>query len=165
MHSSATHPCCTGCRSKMAFHIFRRQAVYYWRRRAPRALANSLGRPHVSMSLRTTSRITTRRLATQLNVLLDDVAMLADGTEPHLTRSQIETMLRAVVEKQLAKLERVALAAKGAPRFVADQARNDDLRALWTYTLLDAQDMALRCIPRIATAWSPKASRTPTSRP
>jgi hypothetical protein len=41
--------------------------------------------------------------------------------------------------KQLAKLERVALAAKSAPGFVVDQAKADDLRALWTYTLLDAQ--------------------------
>lgn len=81
----------------MAFHIFRRQAVYYWRRRAPAVLANRLGRPHVSMSLRTTSRTAARRLASQLNLILDDVAMLADGPSPHLTRSQIETMLHAVV--------------------------------------------------------------------
>lgn len=123
----------------MAFHIFRRQAVYYWRRRAPAVLANQLGRPHVSMSLRTTSRMTARRLASQLNLILDDVAMLADGPSPHLTRSQIETMLHAVVEKQLAKLDLVALAAKNGPGFAVDQARRDDRRALWTYTLLDAQ--------------------------
>jgi uncharacterized protein DUF6538 len=78
----------------MAFHIFRRQAVYYWRRRAPRALANRLGRPHVSMSLRTTSRAAAHRLATQLNLTLDHIAMLAEGADPHLTRSQIETMRR-----------------------------------------------------------------------
>lgn len=83
--------------------------------------------------------MTARRLATQLNVLLDDVAMLADAADPHLTRSQIETMLHAVVEKQLTKLERVALAAKSAPGFDVDTARSDDLRALWTFTLLDAQ--------------------------
>jgi hypothetical protein len=139
LHSSATHCCVTGCRPKMAFHIFRRQAVYYWRRRAPRALANRLGRPHVSMSLRTTSRMTARRLATRLNLILDDIAMLADGADPHLSRSQIETMLHAVVERHLAKLERVAFAAKSAPGFDVDQARADDVRAVWTYTLLDAQ--------------------------
>lgn len=98
-----------------------------------------MGRQHVSMSLRTTSRMTARRLANQLNLVLDDIAMLADGADLHLSRSQIETMLHAVVEKQLAKLEQVALAAKNARGFVADRARNDDLRALWTYTLLDAQ--------------------------
>ena len=48
-------------------------------------------------------------------------------------------MLRAVVDRQLSKLERVALAAKSGPGFTVDQARTDDLRAFWTYTLLDAQ--------------------------
>jgi hypothetical protein len=123
----------------MAFHIFRRQAVYYWRRRTPRALASVLGRQHLSMSLQTTNRAAARRLATQVNLFLDDVAMLADGTDPQLSRSQIETMLHAVVEKQVAKLDQVALAAKNAPGFDVDQARSDDRRALWTFTLLDAQ--------------------------
>lgn len=123
----------------MAFHIFRRQAVYYWRRRTPPALANRLGRPHVSMSLRTTSRVTARRLATQLNLVLDDVAMLADGADPHLSRSQIETMLHAVVHRHMAKLDRVALAAKSAPEFDLEQARTDDRKAYWAYALLDAQ--------------------------
>jgi hypothetical protein len=91
--------------------------------------------------------------------------MLADGADLHLSRSQIETMLHAVVEKQLAKLERVALASKNAPDFVADRAKNDDLRALWSYTLLDAQGMVLLCIPRIPTAWSPKAFRMLISMP
>jgi hypothetical protein len=123
----------------MAFHIFRRQAVYYWRRRAPRALANRFGRPHVSMSLRTTSRIAARRMATQLNLILEDVAMLADGADPNLSRSQIETMLHAVVDAHLAKLDRVALAANSSPGFDLEQARADDKKAFWAYALLDAQ--------------------------
>ena len=86
----------------MAFHIFRRQAVYYWRRRTPRALAKVLGRQHLSMSLQTTNRAAARRLVTQVNLFLDDVAMFADGTD-QLSRSQIETMLHAVVEKQVTK--------------------------------------------------------------
>jgi len=90
----------------MAFHIFRREAVYYWRRRTPRALANVLGRQHLSMSLRTTDRAEARRLATQVNLFLDDVAMLSEGPDPHLTRSQIETMLHAVVDAHLAKVDR-----------------------------------------------------------
>ena len=106
----------------MAFHIFRRQAVYYWRRRTPRPLASVLGRPHLSMSLKTTNRAAACRVATQVNLFLDDVAMLADGADP-LSRSQIETMLHAVVDKQVAKLERVAFAAKNAPGFDVDQAR------------------------------------------
>ncbi|WP_312016234.1 DUF6538 domain-containing protein [Bradyrhizobium vignae] len=123
----------------MAFHIFRREAVYYWRRRTPRALAIRFGRPHVSMSLRTTSRLAARRLATQLNLTLDDIAMFADGADPHLTRSQIETMLHAVVDRHLAKLDRVALAAKSGPGFDVAQAKAYDKRAYWAYALLDAQ--------------------------
>ena len=131
----------------MAVHIFRREATYYWRRRTPRALANFLGRPHVFMSLRTTSPVMARRLATQLDAILEDAAMLAENTDLHLSRSQIETMLGAVVERHLTKLDRVALAAKSASGFDVDRARSDDKRALWTYTLLDAQGAAAAVRP------------------
>ena len=57
------------------------------------ALANFLGRPHVFMSLRTTSPVMARRLATQLDAILEDAAMLAENTDLHLSRSQIETCL------------------------------------------------------------------------
>jgi integrase len=123
----------------MAFHIFRRQAVYYWRRRTPRALAKVLGRQHLSMSLQTTNRAAARRLATQVNLFLDDVAMLADGTDPQLSRSQIETMLHAVVDGHLAKLDRLAIAAKSSASFELQQAKRDDRKAYWAYALLDAQ--------------------------
>jgi integrase len=123
----------------MAVHIFRREATYYWRRRTPRALAIYLNRQHVFMSLRTTSPVMARRLATQLDSVLEDAAMLAEQTDLNLSWSQIETMLGAVVERHLTKLELVALAAKSSFNFDVDQARSDDKRALWTYTLLDAQ--------------------------
>jgi hypothetical protein len=123
----------------MAFHIFRRDAVYYWRRRVPRALASLLDRPHVLMSLRTTSHVVARRRAAQLDLILEDAVMLADGDDPNLSKSQIETMLRGVIDPHLTKLERIALAAKSAPGFYVEQARMDDKRALWAYSLLDAQ--------------------------
>lgn len=69
----------------MAFHIFRRQAVYYWRRRTPRALVSLLGRRHVFMSLRTTSVVTARRQAAQLDAVLEDAAMLAESSNLHLS--------------------------------------------------------------------------------
>lgn len=90
----------------MAVHIFRCEATYYWRNRTPRALANFLGRPHVFMSLRTTSPVTARRLATQLDAILEDAAMLAENTDLHLSRSQIETMLGAVVQRHLTMLRK-----------------------------------------------------------
>ncbi|TPQ35603.1 hypothetical protein C2U70_14200 [Bradyrhizobium guangdongense] len=82
------------------------------------------------------SRAAARRLATQLNLTLDDIAMLADGADP---RSQIETMLHAVVDRDLAKLDRVALAAKSGRGFDVAQATADDQRPCWAYALLDAQ--------------------------
>jgi hypothetical protein len=91
------------------------------------------------MSLQTTSRAAARRLANQLNLTLDDVAMLADGADPYLTRSQIETMLHAVVDGHLAKLDRVAFAAKSSWGFDIGQAKADDRRVYWAYALLDAQ--------------------------
>ncbi|WP_433994397.1 DUF6538 domain-containing protein [Bradyrhizobium canariense] len=39
----------------MAIHIFRRGVVYYWRRRVSHKLVICLDRPHVLLSLRTTS--------------------------------------------------------------------------------------------------------------
>lgn len=104
------------------------------------------------MSLRTTSRAVARRLANQLNLTLDDVAMLADGPDPHLTKSQIETMLHAVVDGHLAKLDRVAFAAKSSPGFDLGQARADDWRAYWAYALLTPRASLPWCARKIASA-------------
>ncbi|MBB4427611.1 integrase [Bradyrhizobium sp. CIR48] len=124
----------------MAVHIFAgKPSVYYWRRRPPRVLANVLDRPHLFLSLRTTSHVVARRLAAQLDLILEDAAMLADTEDLHLSGSQIETMLRGVVDKHLTKLERVAHAAKTSPGFDFEQARLGDKRAFWAYALLDAQ--------------------------
>jgi hypothetical protein len=61
-------------------------------------------------------------LATQLTLILDDVAMFTDGADPRLSRSQIERMLHAVVEWHLAKLDREALATKNSLEFEPEQA-------------------------------------------
>lgn len=123
----------------MAVHIFRRDAVYYWRRRRPRALANILDRPHVFLSLRTTNPVVARRMGAQLDLILEDAAMLAESADLNLSRSQIETMLRGVVDKHLTKLDRVAHAAKSSPAFDFQRERMADKRAFWGYALLDAQ--------------------------
>ena len=83
--------------------------------------------------------MTARRLAAQLDLVLEDAAMLADAAGFHLSGSQIEAMLHAVVDAHLVKLERVALADKNGPGFDLDRSKRDDKRAFWTYTLLDAQ--------------------------
>lgn len=125
----------------MAFHIFRREATDYWRR-VPRTLANCLKRPHVFLSLRTTSRPVARRVAAQLNAVLDDLAMLAENTDLPLAQSKIETMLRAVVDRHLTKLDLIAHAAKCVSGFDLNQARSDDRRAFWTYALLDTEGVS-----------------------
>ncbi len=74
-------------------------------------------------------------------------------------------MLHAVVEKHVVKLDLVAFAAKNAPGFNAGKARADDRRALWTYTLLDAQGHGAVVRPEDRDRMIAKASRKPTSRP
>jgi hypothetical protein len=109
--------CCTALRHIAAAQVSRVNGFPHLSRASglllaspyPRALAGVLGRQHLSMSLKTTNRAAARRLATQVNLILDDVAMLVDGADPHLTRSQIETMLHIVVEKQVAKRDGGAL--------------------------------------------------------
>ena len=137
----------------MAVHIFRREAVYYWRRRPPRVLANVLDRPHLFLSLKTTSRTVARRLAAQLDLILEDAAMLADSFDPHLSKSQIETMLRRVVDRQLVKLDRLAYAAKSSSDF--------DLGPLRSW-MLKVQPRSY--VMRIASGWPQTDFLRPTSR-
>ncbi len=123
----------------MAFHIIRRDATYYWRRRVPQPLAKVLHRPHVFLSLRTTSLAVARRLTLKLDTLFEDAVMLAADANLQLSPAQLDGILRAVVTTHLDKLERVAAAAKSFESFDAGQARVDDKRAFWAYKLLDAQ--------------------------
>jgi integrase len=123
----------------MAFHIVRRDATYYWRRRVPRPLAKVLRRLHVFLSLRTTSLPVARRLAHKLDAIFEDAVMLAEDANLQISPAQLDGMLRAVVTTHLGKLERVAAAAKTFEGFDASQARADDKSALWAYRLLDAQ--------------------------
>ena len=80
-----------------------------------------------------------RRLAAQLDLILEDAAMLADSFDPHLSKSQIETMLRRVVDRQLVKLDRLAYAAKNSSGFDFERERMGDKQAFWAFALLDAQ--------------------------
>lgn len=123
----------------MVFHIIRREATYYWRRRVPRALASVLERPHVFLSLRTTSLPVARRLANKLDAIFEDAMMLAEEASLQLSAAHLDGMLHSVVTTHLGKLERVAAVAKSFEDFDTSRARVDDKRAFWTYKLLDAQ--------------------------
>ncbi len=123
----------------MVFHIIRRDATYYWRRRVPTALAKILERPHVFLSLRTTSLPVARRLANRLDAVFEDAIMLAEEPNSMLSGTQLDGMLRSVVTTHVAKLDRVAAVAKSFEGFDASRARTEDRRAFWVYRLLDAQ--------------------------
>ena len=125
-----------------------------------------LGSPACFSELETTSHTTARRLAAELDLALEDVAMLADTADLHLSRFQIDAMLHAVLDAHLVKLERVALAAKSAPGFDLVQAKSDDRRAFWT---CDLGGRSLRALPpssapRIVCGCPRTAYPTPTSR-
>ena len=117
-------------------HLLRRGAVYYWRRKVPRRLAGCANRKHLLMSLRTWNPIHARSLAIQLDALIEDLLVMPEAQ--FLSQAQLDGMLREVLLKHLAKLDRVAAAAKLAPGFDRLQAERDDLRAAWVYRLLDA---------------------------
>ncbi|WP_454630743.1 hypothetical protein [Bradyrhizobium cenepequi] len=81
-------------------------------------------------------------MGAQLDLILEDAAMLAESADLNLSRSQIETMLRGVVDRHLTKLDRVAHAAKRSAGFDFERERMADKRAFWSYALLDAQGAA-----------------------
>ena len=73
----------------------------------------------------------------QLDASLDQLLTMPDAS--HLTQVQLDGMLRDVLTKHLAKLERIAAAAKLSNGFDRNQAERDDARGAWVYRLLDAQ--------------------------
>ena len=121
----------------VAAHLLRRNAVYYWRRTIPVALVACTNRSHLLISLRTWCPAQTRSLAVQLDASLDQLLTMPDAS--HLTQVQLDGMLRDVLTKHLAKLERIAAAAKLSRGFDRNQAERDDARGAWVYRLLDAQ--------------------------
>jgi hypothetical protein len=121
-----------------AAHLLRRNAVYYWRRKVPKALVACENQSHFLISLRTWSPAQARSLAIQLDAFLDEMITMPEAGL--LTQVQLDGMLRNVLAQHLAKLERIAAAAKLSRGFDRRQAERDDQRAAWIYRLLDAQD-------------------------
>ena len=99
-------------------------------------MLNAGNRTHLLISLRTWSPAQARSLAVQLDAFLDDLITMPEAR--FLTQAQLDGMLRDVLTRHLAKLERVAAAAKLAPGFDRRQAEQDDRRTAWVYRLLDA---------------------------
>jgi hypothetical protein len=122
-----------------ATHLYRRKAVYYWRRRLPNALASWFHKRHLFLSLQTPDPNFARRLVVLLDAKLEEVVTAFEHAEMYLTPLQVDGLLRDVVTKHLNKLERLSAAAKSFPNFDASQAERDDRRAAWAYRLLHAQ--------------------------
>jgi hypothetical protein len=74
-------------------------------------------------------RSTARALVCQLDALLEELTVSPEAS--CLTQPQLDAMLSTVVSRHLAKLERVAAAAKSFPDFNFNQARADDRRVMW----------------------------------
>ncbi len=120
-----------------AAHLLRRNGVYYWRRKMPKALVACQIRAHVLISLRTFSPKQASSLAAQLDALLDDLTTMPDARL--LTQPQLDGMFRDVLMHHLAKLERVAAVEKLARGFNRGRAERDDLRTAWVYRLLESK--------------------------
>jgi hypothetical protein len=120
-------------------HLYRRKALYYWRRRLPPLLRNWFHKRHLFLSLRTADPTFARRLVVLLDAKLEEIVTAFEQSTMHLTPPQVDGLLRDVVTTHLSKLERLSAAAKSFPEFDPAQAKRDDRRAAWSYRLLHAQ--------------------------
>lgn len=120
-------------------HLYRRKALYYWRRRLPPLLRNWFHKRHLFLSLRTADPTFARRLVVLLDAKLEEIVTAFEQSAMHLTPPQVDGLLRDVVTTHLSKLERLSAAAKSFPEFDPAEAKRDDLRAAWSYRLLHAQ--------------------------
>jgi hypothetical protein len=80
-----------------ATHLYRRKAMYYWRRRLPNALASWFHRRHLFLSLQTPDPNFARRLVVLLDAKLEEVVTAFEHAEMHLTPAQVDGLLRDVV--------------------------------------------------------------------
>ena len=76
-------------------HVLRRGAVYYWRRKVPRALAGRLARSHLTLSLRTWNPAHARSLGAVLDALVEDLSVMPDPV--FLTQARINEADRAEI--------------------------------------------------------------------
>jgi hypothetical protein len=118
-------------------HLYRRKALYYWRRRLPLPLRSWFHKRHLFM--RIADPTFARRLVVLLDAKLEEIVTAFEQSAMHLTPPQVDGLLRDVVTAHLNKLERLSAAAKSFPEFDPTQAERDDRRAAWSYRLLHAQ--------------------------
>lgn len=126
----------------IASHIFRRGAVYNYRRRWPRSLAKLdtfQTRRHVLINLATTDPRRARSLGVALDAKFEEIIMLAEAN--FLSPEKVGEMLRWVVRDHSMHIDRSVAAEKSFPGFDASNVERSELQNGWTYKLFDAQSL------------------------
>ncbi|MEH2512489.1 integrase [Nitrobacteraceae bacterium AZCC 1564] len=119
-------------------HVFRRGAVYWWRRRLLKKPGESELTP-IALSLRTRELFKARIIAAHLVVASDRISR-QEGREV-LSPVQVRSILESVARTHLAKLDRLA-ALETADGIPAAESRASDLTMGWARRLQASQGMA-----------------------
>lgn len=121
-------------------HVFRRGAVYWWRRRLLSKTGERELAP-IALSLRTRELSKARVIAAHLVVASDGI-LRQEGREV-LSPVQVRSMLESVAKTHFAKLDRVA-ALETADGVAADDGRSCDLVMGWARRLQASQGIAAK---------------------
>jgi hypothetical protein len=116
-------------------HVFRRGAVYWWRRRVCEKVGET-ARTTIAISLRTTNLGLARTIAAHLTH--ESERMIRRETGEMLSAEQTKAMLTSVARAHLAKLDRVA-ALEIADGVDAAEGRSSDLIMAWVKRLQGAR--------------------------
>lgn len=119
-------------------HVFRRGAVYWWRRRLLKKTGERELVP-IAISLRTRDLSIARTMAAHLAVASDGI-LRQEGREV-LSPAQVRSMLESVARAHLAKLDRLA-ALETADGITADDGRASDRVMGWARRLQASQGIA-----------------------
>jgi uncharacterized protein DUF6538 len=120
---------------RAAQHVFRRGAVYWWRRR----LLKKNGERELAISLRTRELPIARTIAAHLSVASDGV--LRQEKLKVLSAFQVRSILESVARSQLSKLDRLA-ALETADGTTAQEGRSSDRVRGWARRLQASQGFA-----------------------
>jgi hypothetical protein len=86
-------------------HVFRRNSIYWWRRRVPLILRRAVGRVHLARSLRTAdpteARRRARRLSSRIDELFAEFEHIMTESADALTPKQIDAVLDALFKQTL----------------------------------------------------------------
>lgn len=116
-------------------HVFRRGAVYWWRRRIVQKVGES-DRAPVAISLQTREPLVARTIAAHLT--LESDRMLREGYRSMLSAQQVKSLLATTVSDHLHKLNRVAT-LELADGLSASEGRRSDLIMGWALRLRAAR--------------------------